>query len=90
LKHLILKLADVPASIAEQEARPMLAEIFMLRIEFLARVTAEPTKCSFVPTPTGGAFGLTEQAARAGDYHPQPKTFLANAEDGFTQRTFRE
>jgi hypothetical protein len=37
-----------------------------------------------------GAFGLTEQATRAGDYAPQPKTILANAEDGFTQRTFRE
>jgi hypothetical protein len=39
--------------------------------------------------PTGGAFGLTEQAS-AGDHPPPPKTFLANGEDGFTQRTFRE
>jgi hypothetical protein len=40
----------------------MLAEIFMLRIEFLARVTAETTKCSFGPTPTGGHLGLPNKS----------------------------
>ena len=49
---------------AGQEARPMLVEIFMLRIEFLARMTAETTKCSFGPTPTGGIWAYRTSHSR--------------------------
>lgn len=63
----------------------MLAEIFMLRIEFLARVTAEPTEFSFVPTPTGGHLGLPNKPLALAitlrsqrRFWPMPKTDLPN------------
>ena len=57
----------------------MLAEIFVLRIEFLARLTAEPPE-SRLPVPPAQALRLVESVARTGDHHsnqghswPMPK-----------------
>ena len=52
----------------------MLTEIFMRWIEFLARLTDEPTKRRFVPVLTRQAFAVSKRAAHAGDRHSHQGT----------------
>jgi hypothetical protein len=56
--------------------RQLLAEIFMLRMEFLARLTDEPPTGRFAPVPPALHWDLSRVSARPGNHNPKPGTFF--------------